>query len=176
MMVSIISNLLIPFYITIKIRQTSKGKTKCRLHGGRGTGSRTPEGKARQIAANTKHVNETRAQREECTLSPRVQNPAAVCLADFSNERATGQKDFYLTLLLVQLAIAFLILLYSYYDHCLNLLLYGLGPYIGVSAPNSRAPKSGASPLKSSVMPGNIAPRSIAAEPLRSRKSRSAAL
>ena len=42
-----------------------KGKTKCKHHGGRSTGSRTPEGKARQIAANTKHGNETRAIREE---------------------------------------------------------------------------------------------------------------
>ena len=42
-----------------------KGKTKCRFHGGRSTGSRTPEGKARQIAANTKHGRETRAIRKE---------------------------------------------------------------------------------------------------------------
>ena len=42
-----------------------KGKTKCRFHGGRSTGSRTPAGKARQIAANTIHGNETRAKRAE---------------------------------------------------------------------------------------------------------------
>lgn len=42
-----------------------KGKTKCRHHGGLSTGSRTPEGKARQIDANTKHGNETRAIRQE---------------------------------------------------------------------------------------------------------------
>jgi len=42
-----------------------KGRTKCKFHGGRSTGSRTPEGKARQIAANTKHGRETRATREE---------------------------------------------------------------------------------------------------------------
>ncbi len=42
-----------------------KGKNKCRLHGGKSTGSRTPAGKARQIAANTKHGNETRAKRAE---------------------------------------------------------------------------------------------------------------
>jgi hypothetical protein len=42
-----------------------KGKTKCKHHGGRSTGSRTPEGKASQIAANTKHGNETRAIRKE---------------------------------------------------------------------------------------------------------------
>ena len=42
-----------------------KGRTKCKHHGGYSTGSRTAEGKARQIAANTKHGNETRAIREE---------------------------------------------------------------------------------------------------------------
>ena len=42
-----------------------KGKTTCKNHGGYSTGSRTAEGKARQIAANTKHSNETRAIREE---------------------------------------------------------------------------------------------------------------
>jgi hypothetical protein len=42
-----------------------KGKTKCKHHGGRSTGCKTPEGKARQIAANTKHGRETRAIREE---------------------------------------------------------------------------------------------------------------
>ncbi len=42
-----------------------KGKTKCRIHGGLSTGSRTPEGKARQIAANIRHGRETRAIRQE---------------------------------------------------------------------------------------------------------------
>ena len=42
-----------------------KGKNKCRFHGGKSTGSRTTAGKARQIAANTKHGNETRAKRDE---------------------------------------------------------------------------------------------------------------
>ena len=42
-----------------------KGKTKCKFHGGRSTGSRTPEGKTRQIEANTIHGRETRAIREE---------------------------------------------------------------------------------------------------------------
>lgn len=41
-----------------------KGKTKCKHHGGQSTGSKTPEGKARQIAANTKNGNETQAKRE----------------------------------------------------------------------------------------------------------------
>mgnify|MGYP001182965424 CR=1 FL=1 len=42
-----------------------KGKTKCRIHGGLSTGSRTPEGKARQITANIRHGRETRAIRQE---------------------------------------------------------------------------------------------------------------
>ena len=42
-----------------------KGKTKCKHHGGRSTGSRTPEGKARQIAANTIQGRETRTIRQE---------------------------------------------------------------------------------------------------------------
>ncbi|MDB2444965.1 hypothetical protein N9X66_07425 [Gammaproteobacteria bacterium] len=42
-----------------------KGKKVCRHHGGKSTGARTPEGKARQIEANTIHGNETRAKREE---------------------------------------------------------------------------------------------------------------
>ena len=32
-----------------------KGRNRCRLHGGLSTGPRTPEGKARTIAAHTKH-------------------------------------------------------------------------------------------------------------------------
>ena len=37
----------------------------CKNHGGRSTGSKTLEGKARQIAANTIHGRETRAIRKE---------------------------------------------------------------------------------------------------------------
>ena len=42
-----------------------KGKNTCLHHGGRSRGSTTTDGHARQIAANTKHGNETRAIREE---------------------------------------------------------------------------------------------------------------
>ena len=42
-----------------------KGKNICLHHGGRSRGSTTKDGRARQIAANTKHGNETRAIREE---------------------------------------------------------------------------------------------------------------
>ena len=42
-----------------------KGKNTCLHHGGRSRGSTTTDGRARQIAANTKHGDETRAIREE---------------------------------------------------------------------------------------------------------------
>jgi hypothetical protein len=40
-----------------------KDKTKCKHHGGYSTGSKSAEGKAKQIAANTKYGDETRAIR-----------------------------------------------------------------------------------------------------------------
>ena len=42
-----------------------KGKTRCRLHGGKSTGPRTPEGKARTIAAHTKHGRRSREHVEK---------------------------------------------------------------------------------------------------------------
>ena len=40
-----------------------KGKTKCRFHGGRSTGAKTVEGRARIAAAHTVHGRETREKR-----------------------------------------------------------------------------------------------------------------
>ena len=37
------------------------GRSRCTLHGGLSTGPRTPEGKARSIAAHTKHGRRSRA-------------------------------------------------------------------------------------------------------------------
>ena len=37
------------------LKPALKNKTRCQLHGGKSTGPRTPEGRARVIAANTKH-------------------------------------------------------------------------------------------------------------------------
>jgi hypothetical protein len=37
-----------------------KGRNRCRLYGGLSTGPRTPEGKARSIAAHTKHGRRSR--------------------------------------------------------------------------------------------------------------------
>jgi hypothetical protein len=42
-----------------------KGKAKCRFHGGRSTGPRTAQGRARVAAANTVHGRDTRAKRAE---------------------------------------------------------------------------------------------------------------
>jgi hypothetical protein len=43
----------------------SKGKTKCRFHGGKSTGPKTEEGRQRCAAAKTVHGNETTAKRLE---------------------------------------------------------------------------------------------------------------
>ena len=42
-------------------KQPIVGKTKCRLHGGLSTGPKTPEGKARCIAAHWKHGRRSKA-------------------------------------------------------------------------------------------------------------------
>ena len=42
-----------------------KGRSRCKLHGGRSTGPRSPEGKARVAAANTKHGRRSRAHVEK---------------------------------------------------------------------------------------------------------------
>ena len=43
----------------------SKGKTKCRFHGGKSTGPKTEQGRQRCAAAKTVHGNETSAKRLE---------------------------------------------------------------------------------------------------------------
>jgi hypothetical protein len=42
-----------------------RGRSVCRAHGGKSTGPKTPEGKARIAAAQTTHGRETRAIRQE---------------------------------------------------------------------------------------------------------------
>ena len=44
---------------------TIKDRSRCKLHGGLSTGPRTPEGKARSIAAHTKHGRRSRAHVEK---------------------------------------------------------------------------------------------------------------
>jgi len=43
----------------------SKGKTKCRFHGGASTGPKTPEGRKRCAEAKTIHGNESRKARSD---------------------------------------------------------------------------------------------------------------
>ena len=47
----------------------SKGKTKCRFHGGASTGPKTPEGRQRCAEAKTIHGRETREARSERSLA-----------------------------------------------------------------------------------------------------------
>ena len=42
-----------------------KGRVRCQLHGGRSTGPKTPEGRARIAAANFKHGNRTKERLAE---------------------------------------------------------------------------------------------------------------
>ena len=49
----------------------SKGKTKCRFHGGASTGPRTQEGRQRCAAARYKGANESRKERTERALGMR---------------------------------------------------------------------------------------------------------
>ena len=42
-----------------------RSRGRCKLHGGRSTGPRTPEGKARSIAAHTKHGRSSSAHVEK---------------------------------------------------------------------------------------------------------------
>jgi len=42
-----------------------RGRGRCQLHGGKSTGPRTPEGKARSIAAHTKHGRRSKAYIEK---------------------------------------------------------------------------------------------------------------
>jgi hypothetical protein len=47
------------------VQPAMRGRSTCRAHGGKSTGARTPEGKARIAAAHTTHGRETRAIRQE---------------------------------------------------------------------------------------------------------------
>ena len=50
---------------TVCQKAALKGRNRCRLHGGCSTGPRTPEGKARTIAAHTKHGRRSREHVEK---------------------------------------------------------------------------------------------------------------
>jgi hypothetical protein len=59
-----------------------RGKSKCRVHGGKSTGPKTTEGRDRCAVAKTIHGHETRAKRAE---SSRV-------LAELANLEALGYE------------------------------------------------------------------------------------
>lgn len=70
---------------------------KCEFHGGRGSGAKTQEGKARIAAANLKHGRETRRAREErSAASARLSmlEDAARVLGMAVGPRLRGRKAF----------------------------------------------------------------------------------
>ena len=50
---------------TLCQKPAMRGRGRCQLHGGRSTGPRTAEGRARVIAANTKHGRRSKAYIEK---------------------------------------------------------------------------------------------------------------
>ena len=56
----------------------SKGKTKCRFHGGASTGPNTPEGRQRCAEAKTIHGNETREARTDRAEAMRRHRPCRI--------------------------------------------------------------------------------------------------
>jgi hypothetical protein len=73
----------------------SKGKTKCRFHGGASSGPKTPEGRARCAAAKTEHGLETReerAKRAEGIRRLRELEDLAYRLGIMSGSRTPGRK------------------------------------------------------------------------------------
>ena len=74
--------------------KTSKA-VKCQFHGGRSTGPKTEEGKARIAALQTVHGQETRAKREErSAASARLSQleDAAYLLGMMAGPRGRGRK------------------------------------------------------------------------------------
>lgn len=73
----------------------SRGKTKCRFHGGRSTGPRTAEGRQRCAAAKTVHGRETRYARSERSLAAArlaVLERAGHAIGLISGPRTRGRK------------------------------------------------------------------------------------
>ena len=50
---------------TLCQKPATRGRGRCQLHGGKSTGPRTPEGKARSTAAHTKHGRRSKAYIEK---------------------------------------------------------------------------------------------------------------
>jgi hypothetical protein len=86
-----------------------KGKTKCRFHGGKSTGAKTAEGRARIAAAHTVHGRETRAIRAERSAKlaelHQLEQLGFTCgLYPEGTERMRGRKPKGMTGAAVQLA------------------------------------------------------------------------
>jgi len=74
----------------------SKGKTKCRFHGGASTGPKTPEGRQRCAEAKTIHGNETRharSDRAEAMLRLRALEDLGHALGIMHGVRMPGRKS-----------------------------------------------------------------------------------
>ena len=72
-----------------------KGKRVCKAHGGKSTGSKTPEGRQRSAEARTIHGNETRKARSERSLGSArlaVLESVGVALNMFTGPRTRGPK------------------------------------------------------------------------------------
>ncbi len=72
-----------------------KGKQVCRTHGGKSTGSKTPEGRNRCAEARTIHGNETRKARSERSLGSArlaVLESVGTALNMFTGSRTPGPK------------------------------------------------------------------------------------
>lgn len=72
-----------------------KGKRVCKAHGGKSTGSKTPEGRQRCAEAKTIHGNETRKARSERSLGSArlaVLESVGVALNMFTGSRTRGPK------------------------------------------------------------------------------------
>ena len=86
-----------------------KGKTKCRFHGGKSTGAKTAEGRARIAKAHTVHGRETRAIRAERSAKlaelHQLEQLGFTCgLYPEGTERMRGRKPKGMTGAAVQLA------------------------------------------------------------------------
>ena len=73
----------------------SKGKTKCRFHGGASTGPKTPEGRQRCAEAKIIHGNETRkarTERAEAMRRLRALEDLGHALGIMEGKRTQGKK------------------------------------------------------------------------------------
>ena len=63
----------------------TRGKDKCRVHGGLSRGPITADGRARCAAAKTVHGRETRAKREQASKASKAVRTASIMLSLIEN-------------------------------------------------------------------------------------------